>query len=609
MEHPFAANPRAAAAAVSSAVVLAILMIAAIAEGDPSDVTILITGGSLNPFVEPADSDNKAPYAWFAGYLRQAFPQANISVVRSLWGDATARQLQGLTEPLLRAVNPDITILCLGAADYKLATPPDAYDTASAALIKAVKNLGGFTIVAGAILPPVEAARPVHVHTRRNALNAGCVFVGFDAILRQCDLPIAALLRDERRLTAKGALLLANGLIRAWCRPVAENKSPLPEIQMNIREGESSLGGYLRADTHIRPHGDTAFIGDITIFFCETAERRSVITVPGQALITPWILRLPVSLPGGRSTVTPMTMQVKDRAENTCCRMRYVVVAPAIFADSRSPPAKPRGPERFHLGHANLVFGKYGGASDIDAEVEVKGDAAALYVTAAVDDQIVVRQAAHSPKPGDRIEILLDLRPPRQAETNGTGEAVSGEVRRYGSRQGDPIPGHKVYRLVLTPPTVDATPVFRVEHLRAREARHAGAAGGDKRPEAAEHADDRQEQIPGEGQPAAEEAPGQSNASQHRETLRALSKAEVSSSITPSGYRIAARIPWASLDAAAGRAMRSFGFDLIVQDIDGPMVPRTRLVLFGTDPPDPSLFGAITHTGRYRKGMVRVIAP
>jgi|GEM_PF-3882886 len=619
MKRLFAGNHKAAVAA-GSAIVLALLMIAAIAEGDPTrahtrallrlragrDVTILIIGGSVNPFVEPADNDNKAPYAWFVGYLRHAFPEANISVVRSLWGDATARELHGLTGPVLRAVKPDVTILCLGASDYKLATPPDAYDAASAALTKSVKSLGGFTIVAGAILPQVEAARPVHIHTRRNALNTGCVYVGFDAILRQSRLPIGALLRDERRLTAKGAVLLANGLIRAWCRPVAENKNPLPEIHMKIQEGESSLGGYVRVDTRVQSHGDTAFIGDVTIFFGGAAERRQVIAVPGQALITPWILRVPVGLPRGRSAVTPMTMQVKDRAERTRCRMRYVVIAPAIFVDTRSPPPQPRGPERFHLGPGNLVFGKYGGASDIDAEVEVKGDAAALYVTAVVDDQIVVREAADSLKPGDRIEILLDLRRRRQAETNGTGEGVSGELRHYGNRQGDPLPGHKVYRLILTPPTVDGTPAFRVESLRTREIDHAG----EKRPKAAERADDRESEIKGKRQGAAEQAPDESNGSKNQEALQALREAEVSSSITPTGYRIVARIPWASLGAAAGgRPMRSFGFDLVVQDIDGPMLPRTRLVLFGTDPPDPSLFGAITHTGRYREGMVRVIAP
>ena len=262
-----ARNPRAAGTAVSVAIVLAVLTIAAIAEGDPTkahtrarlklraghDVTVLIMGGSISPFADAADDDNKAPYAWFVWYLRHAFPEANVAMVRSVWNDATVDQLKSRAEPVLRAVKPDITILCLGSADYSASTPPDAYALACAELISTVASRGGFVIVAGAVLPQVVAAGPLRIHTKRSAFDAGCVYVDFDAMLRQSGIPIGALLRSGRYLTAKGAVLLADGLTSAWCRPVTDMHGRPPDVEMKIYGGETSLGGYLRCLLYTSP--------------------------------------------------------------------------------------------------------------------------------------------------------------------------------------------------------------------------------------------------------------------------------------------------------------------------------------------------------------------
>lgn len=600
---------------MSAAIVLALLTIAAIAEGDPTkahtrarlklragrDVTVLVMGGSISPFADAADDDNKAPYAWFVWYLRHAFPEANVATVRSVWNDATAEQLKSRAEPVLRAVKPDITILCLGSADYSASTPPDAYALACAELISTVAPRGGFVIVAGAVLPQVVAAGPLRIHTKRSAFDAGCVYVDFDAMLRQSGIPIGALLRSGRHLTAKGAVLLADGLIAAWCRPVADTHGQLPDIEMKIYGGETSLGGYLRADTTLVPRGGDAFVGDVTMFFGEVAESRHLTALPGQPLITPWILRMPVSLAGRRSAVTPLTMQINSVMQQLRCRMRYVVIAPAVFVDTRSPPTVPHGPERFRLGPANLIFGKYGGPADIDAEVEIKGDARAFQITIAVDDQSVVREPPDSPRAGDRIEILLDLRPQRQVLIDHARiDEQARPPREYGDWQGDPLSTAEVWRIVVTPPTVDGSPPFHVGALTRPEDGKATSTRQQTDPEA--HHDDATPDIP-------DESPDETHEGPNAAGLEALQTADVQSAITPTGYRIEVSIPWASLDTAAGRAIESFGFDLILQDADGPMLPCSRLVLFGTDPPDPSLFGLITHNSRYRKGLVRVIAP
>jgi hypothetical protein len=581
------------AAALGSAIILLILVVAAIAEGDPTkahtrallklragrEVTILITGGSVNPFVDPADDDNKIPYAWFVTYLQRAYREANISVIRSIWGEATAEELADLTEPILRTVKPDITVLCLGASDYKAATPPETYDRACANLTRSVKALGGFVIVAGAVLPQVEVAAPIHIHTRRNALDAGCTYVDLDATLRRSPIPIGALLRDERRLTAKGTVLLADGLIRAWCCPFAGNDCALPPFEVRIHQGESSLGGFVRVDTVLRPPADEAFTGDATIFFGGAVEHRRLVAVADQTLLTRWILRLPVCLRNGRSMVAPLVAQVSDAAGAMICHTRYVVIAPAVFVDIRSPPPMVSAPERFRLGPANLVFGKYGGASDIDAEIEVTGDAAALHIAALVDDQVVARERPGSGEPGDRVEVLLDLRPQPPLEVDAA-PGQEAEAQPYGRRQGDVLPGPGVYRIVLTPPPVAAPAGLRVESL--------APPAGERDPR--------------------DTAPEARKNQEIQKGITALSAADALVSFTPTGYKAELRIPWAALNAA-GRHMQSLGFDVIVHDVDGPMMPLSRLALFGTDPPDPSLFGLITQDTRYRDGMVRVIAP
>jgi len=206
-----------------------------------------------------------------------------------------------------------------------------------------------------------------------------------------------------------------------------------------------------------------------------------------------------------------------------------------------------------------------------------------------------VREAPNSTTPGDRVELLLDLRPQRQARIDRIPDDEQPHPpRKYGDWQGDPIASAEVCRIVLTPPTVDGSPHFRVEALTRNEVRKTTVRQLAEAGTAPEVPDDSPENPPKE--------PGAG-------AIEALQTADVQSAITPTGYRIEVSIPWSSLDIAAGRAIQSFGFDLILQDSDGAMPPCSRLVLFGADPPDPSLFGLITHNSRYRKGLVRVIAP
>jgi len=224
---------RVRAVAIASGGILAVLLTLAVAEPDPTrahtrallklragrELTVLIAGGSISPLVGRDHSDNKIPYAGFLCHLQRLYPQASLSVVRGLWDDSTARDLRDRIKPLLKMLRPDITILCLGSADYLARTRPADYDAACRRLVSIVRRRGGFVIVAGAVLPEVKTAAPISALTRRNAVDAGCTYVDLNAVLRASRAPIGLLLLNEQHLTARGAAMLANALITAWRHP------------------------------------------------------------------------------------------------------------------------------------------------------------------------------------------------------------------------------------------------------------------------------------------------------------------------------------------------------------------------------------------------------
>jgi len=235
MNRPRGRKSAALPLAIASAAIIGGLAVIAIAEPDPAkahtrtlvrlkagrSVTVLIAGGSIAPLIPPDAGDNNLPYAWFAAHLQHQYPQAKLALVRNVRAEPAAEQHHELLEPLLKQLRPDITVLCLGSADYLAGTDPDRYDAACASLIATARRMGGFVVVACAILPDESAAAPIVIHTRRNAIENGCTFIDLGTVLRDAPAPIGTLLDDECRLTARGAALVARSLIEAWRNPFA----------------------------------------------------------------------------------------------------------------------------------------------------------------------------------------------------------------------------------------------------------------------------------------------------------------------------------------------------------------------------------------------------
>jgi len=224
-------NSRAATVAGLVALgILLILILAAIMEDDPDKdyirarlglrskrtVNLLVAGGCIRPGIPAHSEQNQLPFSVFAQHLQNAYPGSTVNVVQPHKSDSTAAELAALLPDSLRRHRPQITVICLGGADYLRGTAIAEYAQHCRSLFSQASDSGGFVIVLFAALPETDAAAQLAATTRHSAADAGIACVDFAAVLRHSGIPMQTLCPNDATLSTQGILLLANALGEIW---------------------------------------------------------------------------------------------------------------------------------------------------------------------------------------------------------------------------------------------------------------------------------------------------------------------------------------------------------------------------------------------------------